>query len=74
MLIIYCPHCKGAIEIESINCMIFRHAIYKDGQPYNPHATDEQIENDINNILGCGIMFKYDGINQPEIILPKIKH
>lgn len=70
MLLIFCPNCGGCIEIESINCMIFRHAIYKDGQPYNPHATEQQIEQDKNNILGCGVMFKYDGIDDPYIISP----
>ena len=68
MHIIYCPQCGGCIEIESINCMIFRHAIYKDLQPYNPHASNEQTQADINNIYGCGVQFKYDGINEPYII------
>ena len=68
MHIIYCPRCGGCIEIESINCMIFRHAIYKDNQPYNPHMSDAQVMIDINIIYGCGVQFKYDGINAPEII------
>ena len=67
MLIIFCPLCGGCIEIESINCMIFRHAIYKDSMPYNPHATNQQVETDRENILGCGVQFKYDGINEPII-------
>lgn len=67
MLIISCPNCGGMIEIESINCMIFRHAIYKDGRPYNPHSTDQQVEQDKEHILGCGVQFKYDGTNEPII-------
>lgn len=68
MHLIYCPNCTGMIEIESINCMIFRHAIYRTGDPYDPHATVDKIDSDRDLIIGCGIQFRYDGINPPVII------
>ena len=68
MNIICCPNCGGYIEVESINCMIFRHAVYKINMGVvNPHSTDQQIENERDNIFGCGIQFKYNGIDPPFI-------
>jgi hypothetical protein len=67
MHIIFCPSCGGCIEVESINCQIFRHAIYRDGSLYNPHATDQQIETDRDVLLGCGVQFQYNGVDQPVI-------
>jgi len=60
-LIIECPHCKSFIEIEQLNCRIFRHAYLKtNNQQINPHATKEECDNLINNnlIYGCGKPFR----------------
>ncbi len=44
ILIIECPNCKCLVEIEQINCGIFRHAQQKNMSPINPHASKEEIE------------------------------
>lgn len=59
--IIECPHCNGGIIIESINCGIFRHGVFKNnGQQINPHADEQTCEYYIkhNLIWGCGNPFK----------------
>lgn len=61
MIIVECPHCKGTVEIEQINCAIFRHAILKsNGQQINPHERKEVCFNlrDRGLIQGCGMPFK----------------
>jgi len=64
-----CPHCHGSIEIEQLNCGIFRHAELKTQQALNPHATQKEMEQLIqtNSIHGCGKPFRYDGKTKPEI-------
>jgi hypothetical protein len=61
MLIVICPHCGGLIEIEQINCAIFRHGYFKNcDRQVNPHldkeGCDELIRLDL--IWGCGKPFK----------------
>jgi len=56
--IIKCPHCDSYIEIEQINCGIFRHAIYKNMSPVNPHASREELQRIKDQIYGCGGPFK----------------
>ena len=61
MIIVQCPHCKGEIVIEQLNCKIFRHGIFKkNGKQINPHekkvVCDMYIEKDL--IFGCGKPFK----------------
>ena len=58
--IIFCPHCGGMIEIELINCGIFRHAIFKNGTQINQHADKQTCEKYLkdNLIFGCGGPFK----------------
>jgi hypothetical protein len=62
MIIVACPTCSGDILIleEEINCAIFRHAMYKDGNFINPHHSKEDMELLIkdNRIWGCGNPFK----------------
>jgi len=62
MIIVSCPTCSGDILIleEEINCALFRHAIYKDGNFINPHLPKEDMELLIkdNRIWGCGNPFK----------------
>jgi hypothetical protein len=52
-----CPHCGGLIEIEAINCGIFRHGIYKSGTQIPPH---DPKKNYGDSIWGCGLPFKYE--------------
>ena len=53
-----CPHCGVSIEIEALNCAIFRCGVYKIdiNKSINPHAPkaecDELKEKDL--IYGCG--------------------
>ncbi len=62
MIEVYCPHCNGTIiiEIEQLNCKIFRHGVFKkNGKQINPHEKknlcDEYKEKDL--IYGCGKPF-----------------
>jgi hypothetical protein len=60
-LIVICPHCFCQVEIQEINCAIFRHGIYKQTyQQIPPHSSkqecDRLIEN--NEIWGCGKPFR----------------
>ena len=66
MMIITCPHCNEYIDIEQINCGIFRHGIYKNnGKQIKPHSSkeicDELVKN--NLIYGCGKPFQIIEIN-----------
>lgn len=58
---LYCPYCNATIEIESVNCAIFRCGIYKEnGQPIPPHLTkydsNKLVKED--KIWGCGNPFQ----------------
>ena len=69
--VINCPHCNDLIIIynNEINCRIFRHAIYKNGDNVNPHTTKEECDRLVQNgeIYGCGKPFQLDDNNQPFI-------
>jgi hypothetical protein len=52
-----CPHCGGMVEIEQINCGIFRHGIFKTGEQIPPH---DQKKEYADSIWGCGKPFKYE--------------
>lgn len=58
-VLVTCPHCNHQVEIVSVNCNVFRHALYKDGSPFNPHASKEVCENAVLNGLvhGCAKPF-----------------
>ena len=56
-----CPHCGIAIEIEQINCAIFRCGIYKQiGQQIPPHLPKEECDQIKDKIWGCSNPFKYE--------------
>ena len=56
-----CPHCECQVFIESINCGIFRHAVYRStNQPVPPHSSKrvcEQLVAD-NKVIGCAKPFR----------------
>jgi hypothetical protein len=58
-----CPHCQGGIEIEAVNCGIFRHAEDITTKEQNPHASEAEIQG--KSIRGCGkpfrVVVKQDG-------------
>jgi hypothetical protein len=63
MIVVTCPHCELLVEIESINCAIFRHGVFKkDNKQINPHSSKEDCDRYINNdmIIGCGKPFKLE--------------
>jgi hypothetical protein len=55
-----CPKCQGGIEIESVNCGIFRHIEELSTKAQDPHASQEKCEKGVANgaVLGCGAAFK----------------
>ena len=60
-IVVACPHCGGVVDVESINCAIFRHGTFKrNGSQIPPHARkadcDQWIER--NEIYGCGRPFR----------------
>ena len=60
-----CPHCGGMVEVESVNCGIFRHAIRaKPGEKpvQEPHAKKATLEEWKKKgwLLGCGLPFVID--------------
>ena len=60
-LILNCPHCDLIIEIEQLNCSIFRHGVFKNtNQQINQHETKKMCEKYVINdeIYGCGKPFK----------------
>lgn len=60
-MIVSCPHCNEQIEILSINCGIFRHAIFKDNQKQiDPHASKELCDSVVkgNLVYGCAKPFR----------------
>lgn len=63
--LVACPHCKGMVEVESLNCGIFRHAIRaKPGEKpvQEPHAKEATLEEWKKKgwLLGCGLPFVID--------------
>ena len=60
-LIVKCPHCNLYVLIESINCGIYRHGVFKiNGQEIPPHASKEFCDSDFQKgeIWGCGKPFQ----------------
>lgn len=58
---IICPHCDCIVEIESVNCGIFRHGIYKSSyKQIDAHMPKELCEKIIIEklIYGCGKPFR----------------
>lgn len=59
--IVECPHCGQYIEILSLNCGIFRCAIFKEnGLQINPHTPKEECDRLFKEglIYGCSKPFK----------------
>ena len=63
--IVKCPHCNEYIIIEQLNCRIFRHASFKNGEPIPPHSTKAECDTYIEReeVFGCAKPFqiKEDG-------------
>lgn len=60
-MLVQCPHCGGNIVIESINCGIFRHGVFKATmEQIPPHSTLEECNKFISEgtIFGCGKPFQ----------------
>jgi hypothetical protein len=51
MYIVNCPHCNLLVEIESINCGIFRHAVYK---RTNSHIPPHTPKNECDRLFQSG--------------------
>ena len=61
LFLIECPHCNQIIEIELINCGIFRHGTYKaTGEQIDPHMSKEGCDEVVKKglIYGCGRPFR----------------
>jgi len=65
MYVIDCPHCSDPVQIESVQCGIFRHGAYKENanRQIPPHASKEECDRLVANdlIYGCGKPFRFDG-------------
>jgi hypothetical protein len=61
-ILLQCPHCQDYFEvlIQEINCSIFRHARFKNGNEVNPHSKKEKLDEWIKRdlIYGCGKPFR----------------
>jgi len=71
-----CPHCDLLIEIDQINCGIFRCGIYKNSYfQIPPHSTREECDRlKINNLIhGCGKPFKIITYNSEPLEPPATK-
>ncbi len=56
MLIVECPPCSVSIEIEKINCRVFRCGILKkSNEQINPHSSQKYVLE--SKIYGCGKPF-----------------
>jgi hypothetical protein len=68
-MIVQCPHCLDYVFIESINCGIFRHAVFKHNlEPIPPHSSFEECIRLQHLTFGCGKPFKIQQNNQGFII------
>lgn len=70
-IIVSCPHCNESILIykNEINCRIFRHAVYKNGENVNPHLPKEECDKLVltDKVYGCCKPFRLNEQNIPEI-------
>lgn len=56
-----CPQCGGTIQVEKLNCGIFRHGFFKKTKKQiPPHATLKQCQEYVKKglIWGCGKPFQ----------------
>lgn len=59
----FCPNCYQMIQIEAINCGIFRCGVMKDTMlQIDPHLSQEECEALVleDKIYGCGRPFRYE--------------
>jgi hypothetical protein len=63
-IVFECPHCSGGIMVHpnEVNCQIFRHGVFANGEYISPHALDTQVNAWLtsNKIYGCGGQLKYN--------------
>lgn len=59
-MLVQCPHCKEFVWIEQLNCRIFRHACYKNGEPIPPHSSQKECEDLLERglVFGCAKPFQ----------------
>lgn len=63
LAVVECPHCNCFVQIEQINCAIFRHGTYKhNGQQLNPHLPKAECDRLVaaEAIHGCGRPFRVE--------------
>lgn len=57
-----CPHCHGTVIVNAneLNCRIFRHGVFHNGEPIPPHAPQSECERLVaeNRMYGCGKPFR----------------
>lgn len=56
-ILVVCPHCELFFQVSSLNCAIFRHAVYNNSYiQVDPHASKETCDKLIleGSIIGCG--------------------
>lgn len=61
--VVECPHCKCLVQIEQINCAIFRHGSYKhNGKQLSPHLSKAECERLVATgaLHGCGKPFRLE--------------
>lgn len=56
MIIIVCPHCSCNVEIEQVNCKIFRHGADKNMHQIPPHSNEQTCKK--TTVHGCGKPFR----------------
>lgn len=70
-MIVKCPHCNEFVFIESINCGIFRHAVFKHNmEPIPPHSSKADCDRLASQTYGCGKPFKIvskEGVYEIEV-------
>ena len=68
--LINCPHCDQLIEIEALNCRIFRCGMFKlTLQQIEPHMAKDQCKELFEKglIYGCGQPFQIISMEQNEL-------
>lgn len=57
-IVLECPHCQifFIVDKKDLNCMIFRHAVFKKNmEPINPHSPKKVCDDLVNKnlVIGC---------------------
>jgi hypothetical protein len=64
--VITCPSCSSPVVVESMNCAIFRHGVFKQsGTQIPPHSSESDCDAFVKNelIYGCGKPFIIVNVN-----------